>query len=100
MERFNKTVPPLKAPADVSDKDFIDNEQPEPGQFEDTVPDHLPSTSDIVHSMHTTVAVLFLGNVAFTTVLFYLVKFPDPAIRLATWRLLSTTISFFLGVLK
>lgn len=43
-------------------------------------------------------AAMLLGAVGFVMALFYLVHFPDPDIRLATWKMLSSTISIFVAV--
>lgn len=42
---------------------------------------------------------MLMGTVAFVMSLFYLVHFPDPDIRLATWNALSATISVFCALL-
>lgn len=59
----------------------------------------LDEIDKVKKSMHTAVAIMLLGFVAFVMALFYLVNFPDEDIKAATWKLLSTTMSIFIALL-
>jgi len=45
------------------------------------------------------VAVLMLGGISFSMALKYLVHWPDPGVRLMTWKLMSSTTSIFIAVM-